>query len=178
MSRAARISNLLAVTIPFVAFIAAVVLLWDRGVGWHDLALFGVFYLLTSFGVTVGFHRLFTHRSFATKPWMRGIFAAMGSMAIEGPVISWVADHRKHHAFTDVEGDPHSPHAHGEGIVATINSDDPAYFGGYVGDNYVGTAEALGLTRDDMIKALREHGRFSGERLLRRRDNAHPGFGD
>src|SRR5215207_6954529 len=110
MSRAARISNLLAVTIPFVAFIAAIVLFWDNGVGWHDLALFAVFYLLTGFGVTVGFHRMLTHRAFMTSKPVEYLFATLGSMSVQGPVIAWVADHRKHHAHTDEEGDPHSPH--------------------------------------------------------------------
>jgi stearoyl-CoA desaturase (Delta-9 desaturase) len=114
MSRAARISNLLAVTIPFVAFIAAVILLWDRGVGWHDLALFAVFYFLTGFGVTVGFHRMLTHRAFMTSKPIEYLFAIFGSMSVQGPVIAWVADHRKHHAHADEEGDPHSPHV-GEG---------------------------------------------------------------
>jgi stearoyl-CoA desaturase (delta-9 desaturase) len=73
-------------------------------------------YVVTGLGITVGFHRLFTHRSFKTSPAVRGVFAALGSIAIEGPVISWVADHRKHHAFSDQYGDPHSPHVeHGHG---------------------------------------------------------------
>jgi stearoyl-CoA desaturase (delta-9 desaturase) len=110
MSRAARISNLLAVTIPFVAFMLAVVLLWDRGVGWHDLALFAVFYLLSALGVTVGFHRMLTHRSFQTSKPIEYLFATLGSLSVQGPVIAWVADHRKHHAHADEEGDPHSPH--------------------------------------------------------------------
>ena len=110
MSRAARIANLLAVTIPFVAFIVAVVLLWDRGVGWHDLALFGAMYVLTAFGVTVGFHRMLTHRAFQTSKPVEYLFAILGSMSVQGPVIAWVADHRKHHAHADEEGDPHSPH--------------------------------------------------------------------
>ena len=110
MSRAARIANLLAVTIPFVAFIVAVVLLWDRGVGWHDLALFGAMYVLTAFGVTVGFHRMLTHRSLQTSKPVEYLFAILGSMSVQGPVIAWVADHRKHHAHADEEGDPHSPH--------------------------------------------------------------------
>src|SRR5919106_5121102 len=115
MSRAARISNLLAVTIPFVAFIAAVILFWDRGVGWHDLALFAVFYLLTGFGVTVGFHRMLTHRAFITSNPVEYLFAILGSMSVQGPVIAWVADHRKHHAHADEEGDPHSPHVDHDG---------------------------------------------------------------
>jgi stearoyl-CoA desaturase (delta-9 desaturase) len=90
--------------------------LWAQWLGWNDIFVFLIMYVLTGLGVTVGFHRLFTHRSFQTSPTMRGILAILGSAAIEGPVISWVADHRKHHAFADIEGDPHSPHVgHGHG---------------------------------------------------------------
>jgi stearoyl-CoA desaturase (Delta-9 desaturase) len=89
---------------------------WENALRWSDVLVFAAVYFLTGLGVTVGFHRLFTHRSFATKRWLRFVFAALGSAAIEGPVISWVADHRKHHAFSDAEGDPHSPHVgHGHG---------------------------------------------------------------
>jgi stearoyl-CoA desaturase (Delta-9 desaturase) len=102
--------------VPFLALGIVGWQVWAELLHWRDIAVFAILYLVTGLGVTVGFHRLFTHRSFATKPWMRGIFAAMGSMAIEGPVISWVADHRKHHAFADQPGDPHSPHVdHGVG---------------------------------------------------------------
>jgi stearoyl-CoA desaturase (Delta-9 desaturase) len=102
--------------VPFLALGIVGWQVWAELLHWRDIAVFAILYLVTGLGVTVGFHRLFTHRSFATKPWMRGVFAAMGSMAIEGPVISWVADHRKHHAFADQPGDPHSPHVdHGVG---------------------------------------------------------------
>ena len=77
--------------------------------------IFGVFYVLSGFGITAGYHRLFTHRSFKTYPLIRGIFAVLGSMAIQGSVPDWVADHRKHHAYADEEGDPHSPHAGHDG---------------------------------------------------------------
>jgi stearoyl-CoA desaturase (delta-9 desaturase) len=111
--------RLITGTVTVVPFLALGVVgwqVWAELLHWRDIAVFAILYLGTGLGVTVGFHRLFTHRSFATKPWMRGIFAAMGSMAIEGPVISWVADHRKHHAFADQPGDPHSPHVdHGVG---------------------------------------------------------------
>src|SRR6476646_1866877 len=121
MSRAARTSNLLAVVIPFVAFLAAIVLFWGNGVGAHDLVFFAVMYLLTGFGVTIGFHRLLTHRSFATAKPVEYLFAVLGSMAVQGPVISWVADHRKHHAHTDKEGDPHSPHVgHADGVGGVL----------------------------------------------------------
>jgi stearoyl-CoA desaturase (delta-9 desaturase) len=89
---------------------------WNNLLHWHDLVVFAILYAFSGLGVTVGFHRLFTHRSFKTTPFMRGLFAVAGSIAIEGPVISWVADHRKHHAFSDQPGDPHSPHVdHGVG---------------------------------------------------------------
>jgi stearoyl-CoA desaturase (delta-9 desaturase) len=117
MTRLQRWGNLLAVVIPLVAFVVAIILLWNRLVGWHDLVLLGVLYVLTGLGITVGFHRMLTHRSFQTSKPMEYLLAVLGSMAIEGPVTQWVADHRKHHAHTDVEGDPHSPHVgHGSGL--------------------------------------------------------------
>ncbi len=110
MPRANRVANILSVVIPFAAILIAPILLWGNGFGWSDLAAFVVMYLITGFGVTVGFHRLLTHRAFASPTLVERAFAVAGSMAVEGPVISWVADHRKHHAHSDVEGDPHSPH--------------------------------------------------------------------
>jgi stearoyl-CoA desaturase (delta-9 desaturase) len=74
-----------------------------------DIALFAIMYLLTGLGITVGFHRYFTHHSFQSKPWLRKTFLILGSMAGEGPLTYWVATHRHHHRFTDQEGDPHSP---------------------------------------------------------------------
>ena len=95
--------------------------LWEEALHWRDLVIFVVLYVLFGLGVTVGFHRLFTHRSFKTTPWLRFTFAVLGSAAIEGPIISWVADHRKHHAFSDKEGDPHSPHVgHGGGLRGAL----------------------------------------------------------
>jgi len=102
--------------VPFLALGVVGWQVWAELLHWSDIAVFAILYMVTGLGVTVGFHRLFTHRSFATSRVLRGVFAAMGSMAIEGPVISWVADHRKHHAFADQPGDPHSPHVdHGVG---------------------------------------------------------------
>ncbi len=90
--------------------------LWASVLGWNDIFVFLVLYVLTGLGVTVGFHRLFCHRAFKTTRYVRAVLAILGSAAIEGPIISWVADHRKHHAFSDRPGDPHSPHIdHGHG---------------------------------------------------------------
>jgi stearoyl-CoA desaturase (delta-9 desaturase) len=104
--------------------------LWEQALHWGDLVVFVLLYILFGLGVTVGFHRLFTHRSFKTSPTVRFIFAVLGSAAIEGPVISWVADHRKHHAFSDKEGDPHSPHVgHGHGIKGALTGLAHAHVG-------------------------------------------------
>jgi stearoyl-CoA desaturase (delta-9 desaturase) len=109
--------NLAAVAIPFLAVIAAIVLLWNSAVSATDLAILAAMYVITGVGVTVGFHRLLTHRSFIVPKPLEYAFAIMGSMAVQGPVMSWVADHRKHHAHADEEGDPHSPHVgHGDGV--------------------------------------------------------------
>jgi stearoyl-CoA desaturase (delta-9 desaturase) len=117
MTRVEKTVNLAAVIVPFLAVLAALVLLWNSFVRPADLAIMVVMYLLTALAITVGFHRLLTHRAFATSKPLEYAFAILGSMAVQGPVIDWVADHRKHHAHTDVEGDPHSPHVgHGDGI--------------------------------------------------------------
>jgi len=120
MSRAHKISNLAGVVLPFVAFVAAIVLLWNTYVDWSDLAVLAIMYVLTGYGVTLGFHRLLTHRSFQTFKPVEYVLAGLGSMAVQGPVMTWVADHRKHHAHTDKEGDPHSPHGHGGGISGAL----------------------------------------------------------
>ena len=106
------------VLIPFAALIAAVPIAWGWGLGWTDLGLAAGFYVLASLGVTVGYHRLFTHRAFKAKRGLRVALAVAGGFAAQGPVIPWVADHRRHHAFSDREGDPHSPWAYGTGPVA------------------------------------------------------------
>jgi stearoyl-CoA desaturase (delta-9 desaturase) len=104
--------------------------LWDGLLRGSDLIVFAIMYLFTALGVTVGFHRLFTHRSFKTSPAVRFIFAVLGSAAVEGPVISWVADHRKHHAFSDRLGDPHSPHVdHGSGLGGVLRGLAHAHVG-------------------------------------------------
>jgi len=121
MNRTEKVANLGAVLIPFLATLAAVVLLWNRFVSVTDLVIAAVMYLATAIGITIGFHRLLTHRSFQTSKALEYTFAVLGSMAVQGPVISWVADHRKHHAHTDSEGDPHSPHlGHHAGLRGVI----------------------------------------------------------
>jgi stearoyl-CoA desaturase (Delta-9 desaturase) len=111
-----RVANVVVMIVPVGLVGVAAWLAWGGALRWADLVVLALTYLLTGFGVTVGFHRLFTHRSFRTSPAMRGLLAALGSAAVEGPVIEWVANHRKHHRFSDQPGDPHSPHLdHGSG---------------------------------------------------------------
>ncbi len=117
MTRSERIANLLGVVVPLAGVLAAVVVLWNRAVDGTDLAILGAMYLITALGVTIGFHRLLTHRAFQTHPWLERTFAVLGSLSVQGSVLDWVSDHRKHHAHTDREGDPHSPHVgHGSGL--------------------------------------------------------------
>ncbi|MGK2878780.1 MAG: acyl-CoA desaturase [Solirubrobacterales bacterium] len=111
-----KVGTLSVIILPLIAFLTAIILLWEsKAVGAVDLSLLLFMHAVAGLGITVGFHRLFTHRSFEAKPWVRGMFAAFGSLAIEGRPTDWVADHRRHHAHSDEEGDPHSPHAGFEG---------------------------------------------------------------
>ncbi len=111
-----RLAHLFGLLVPLGAFVLA---LWEQALGARDVALLACMYLLTGFGITVGFHRLLTHRSFATYRPVAYLFAGLGSMALQGSVIDWVADHRKHHANADRPGDPHSPHLD-EGVLRSL----------------------------------------------------------
>jgi stearoyl-CoA desaturase (delta-9 desaturase) len=118
---ARRLANIFGTTFPVIGLVVAIVLLWNRMVGPRELTLLFVGYVLAGIGITVGYHRLFTHRSFQTYRVVRYTFAILGQFAVEGNVVSWVANHRKHHQFADQTGDPHSPVAdYGEGFVEGI----------------------------------------------------------
>ncbi len=105
-----RVVRTMVVGIPAVALVLGARLAWGGVLHWQDLLVLAITYTLTGFGITVGYHRLFTHRSFKTTRVARATLAVLGSMAVEGSVIEWVATHRKHHRFSDLPGDPHSPH--------------------------------------------------------------------
>jgi stearoyl-CoA desaturase (Delta-9 desaturase) len=125
-----RIITGLVTLIPFVAIGLAAWQVWGSALHWSDVFLFLGLYVFSGFGITIGFHRHLTHRAFKTHNWLHGLLAIAGSVAIEGPVISWVADHRKHHAFADVEGDPHSPHVdHGQGWSGALKGLYHAHMG-------------------------------------------------
>lgn len=119
-SLALRLINLAAVLIPPAGLITAILLLWGVAFNWIYLALLGSMYVLTALGITVGYHRLFTHRSFKAPRPVAAVLAALGSMAVEGPMLQWVATHRRHHQHSDDHGDPHSPHNHGDGLLGTL----------------------------------------------------------
>ena len=108
-----RAIDLTAMFVPFIVFVVGVALLWDRAINWMQVGLMIGMYLFTGFGVTVGFHRLFTHRAFETGPTVRIVLAILGSLSVQGPLLWWVALHRRHHHHSDAAGDPHSPHLHG-----------------------------------------------------------------
>jgi len=100
----------LFVLIPLLALVAAVPVAWLGGwLGWHDVVIGLVFYVVSGMGISMGFHRYFTHSSFKANRGLKIALAIAGSLAIEGPVLTWVADHRRHHKYSDKEGDPHSP---------------------------------------------------------------------
>src|SRR5579872_4632411 len=121
LSTAYKAINLAGISLPLLGLVLAIALLWDRMVGATEVSILAVGYVLTGVGVTVGFHRLFTHRSFQTSRAVRYAFAILGQMAVEGDVLTWVADHRKHHQYSDRAGDPHSPHADfGDGPIESM----------------------------------------------------------
>jgi stearoyl-CoA desaturase (Delta-9 desaturase) len=120
ISTSMRLLNLTAVTLPFLGFVAIVFSLWGRGFSWVDCGLLLGMYVLTAVGITVGYHRLFTHRAFETNRVVQFVLAVLGSMAVEGPLLKWVAIHRRHHQYSDTHDDPHSPHEQGDGFLGML----------------------------------------------------------
>jgi stearoyl-CoA desaturase (Delta-9 desaturase) len=156
VTRTHKIANLIGVPLPLVGLLAAIVLLWGRAIGPLELGLLAGLYLLTALGVTLGYHRMFTHRAFESSRVFRAIVAILGSMAVQGPVITWVADHRKHHTFTDQDGDPHSPHLAGPGFWGAVKGLWHAHVGWLF--ETVGTADrprfASDLLKDGVIRVI------------------------
>jgi stearoyl-CoA desaturase (delta-9 desaturase) len=120
LSLGTKLASLVAVVVPFAGLAAAAFFLWGWGFSWAPLWLLLGMYLATAVGITVGFHRLFSHRSFETTGVVRFVLAALGSMAVQGPLLKWVAMHRRHHQHSDGPGDPHSPHLHGGGLLGLL----------------------------------------------------------
>ena len=150
VSRLTRIATLIVVIAPFAGLVAAIALLWGIGFSWVHLWLLLGMYLFTAIGITVGYHRYFTHKSFETNVAVRAVLGVLGSMAAEGPILKWAAMHRCHHQHSDTEADPHSPHCHGEGVIAMLRGfwrahvgwffePEPVNLGRYVPDLHADT---------------------------------------
>jgi stearoyl-CoA desaturase (delta-9 desaturase) len=146
---------LLAVLLPLIAFVVGIFWLWGSGFTGTHLAILLIGFAATSLGITVGYHRLFTHRSFETPATIKATLAILGSMAVEGPLLRWVGTHRIHHYASDQEGDPHSPHGRGRGVIGILSGlwhahvgwlfePDPPEFERYVCD----------LRRDPTLSAI------------------------
>ncbi len=155
LSTRLKFVNLLAVVLPFIGLGVAIYTMWGWGFSWTYLGIMVAMYFMSAVGITLGYHRLFTHRSFETGPVVRASLAVMGSMAVEGPVLWWVAMHRKHHQHADHDDDPHSPHLHGHGFVGMLQglyhshigwlfAPQPADLRRYVGD----------LRRDKVVRTV------------------------
>jgi stearoyl-CoA desaturase (delta-9 desaturase) len=129
-SRVSQLVTVIAVGVPPIAVLSAMGLLWGVAFHWIDLALFAGMYVVCAFGTTIGFHRYFTHQGFRARTPVKATLAILGCMTMQGPLTQWVTDHRKHHAFSDKPGDPHSPHAgHGEGAWAAVRGFVHAHVG-------------------------------------------------
>jgi stearoyl-CoA desaturase (delta-9 desaturase) len=152
-----RVANLVVTVVPVGLVGMAAWLAWGGTLHWADLVVLAVTYLLAGMGVTVGFHRLLTHRSFKTSRPMRALLAALGSAAIEGPVIEWVANHRKHHQFSDQPGDPHSPHVErGSGWRGALGGLFHAHVGWILGGQGMASEEryAKDLLDDPVVRFI------------------------
>ena len=133
--RARAAATAALVIVPFTGLGVAVWLAWGHGLNLADVLLAAVFYVITGLGVTVGFHRLLTHRSFTAVPALRVALAVAGSMSFEGEVIGWVATHRRHHAFADRPGDPHSPYRYGTSLAGQLRGLAHAHAGWLLHDD-------------------------------------------
>ena len=124
-----RVANLIAILLPMVGLTVGIVYMWGVGVGWAQLVLMTCMYIMTGMGITIGYHRYFTHKSFSAGPVMVGLLGVMGSMAAEGSILRWCASHRSHHKHSDTSHDPHSPHGFGDGVLATLHGFWNAHMG-------------------------------------------------
>jgi stearoyl-CoA desaturase (delta-9 desaturase) len=152
---ATRVCTLAGVLLPLLGFAAGVVLLWGWGFSWVHLGLLVGMYLLTGLGITVGYHRLFTHRSFQTTRAVQFVLAVLGSMAAQGPLLTWVATHRRHHRHSDRGGDPHSPHGHGRSLRGVLRGLWHAHLGWVLGSNgAAGGCHVPDLSRSAMLRRV------------------------
>jgi stearoyl-CoA desaturase (delta-9 desaturase) len=157
ISPLSRAIDITAIIVPFLLFVGIGIVLWGRGLNWAQMVVMFVMYMLTGFGVTVGFHRLFTHRSFETPRFMRLTFAILGSMSVQGPLLWWVAMHRRHHHHSDSQGDPHSPHVNGGGVLGVVAGAWHSHVGWlFKGDEPGATRYVGDLVKEKSMKTISE----------------------
>ena len=150
-----QLVTLAIVLCPVVALAVSVPLLWGHAVSLGDLVMAAIFYLITGFGITIGYHRLFTHSSFKPQRWLKITLAVAGSMAVEGSSTSWVATHRRHHIYSDRAGDPHSPHRYGGGTGTTLKGLFFAHVGWlFISDTSNTTRYAPDMLRDRDLQRI------------------------
>ncbi len=150
-----KLINLAGVTVPLIGLVVAIVMLWGVAFNWVYLAILVGMYLATGLGITVGFHRLFTHQSFKTSRPMTALLAILGSMAVEGPVLHWVAVHRRHHQHSDDHEDPHSPHTHGDGVIAFFRGFWYSHVGWIIERKYSGLSRYVpDLQKDKLVSQM------------------------
>lgn len=150
-----QIWYILAITLPLAGLVAALALMWPLGFGWVQLGLLVSMYTLTGLGITVGYHRLFTHRSFETNRFVTFIVGVLGSMAVQGPILTWVATHRSHHQHSDGQDDPHSPNVHGEGLRNVIRGWWHSHMGWMLRPDYPNLERYVpDLKRDRLVRWL------------------------
>ncbi|MFN2628531.1 MAG: acyl-CoA desaturase [Gaiellaceae bacterium] len=129
-SRLSQVMTMIAVIVPPVGALSAMGILWGVAFHWVDLILLVSLYVICAFGMTIGFHRYFTHKGFEARTPVKATLAILGCMTMQGPLTQWVTDHRKHHALSDQEGDPHSPHVgHGDGALGAVKGFVHAHVG-------------------------------------------------
>lgn len=152
------VANLFIILLPMIALLAGCIHFWGRGFSWMPLILMTGCYIATGLGITIGFHRLFTHRAFETSNTLKVLLAVLGSMAVEGPLLRWVATHRRHHQHSDDEHDPHSPHLHGAGWRGLLQGLFHAHMGWLFSPHVRGLGRYVGdLRRDPSLKWISRH---------------------
>lgn len=150
-----RLANLVGVVIPFVGLVVAIFLLWGVAFSWTYLAILGGMYAVTALGITVGYHRYFTHRSFDTPRPIVFLLAVFGAMAAQGSVLEWVAVHRRHHQHSDDHDDPHSPHTSGHGLLGVIRGAWHSHMGWLFRRRAPGLSKYIpDLSRDRLIRVV------------------------
>ncbi|WP_377269713.1 acyl-CoA desaturase [Peterkaempfera sp. SMS 1(5)a] len=152
---AERVALTAFIVVPFVALIAAVPAAWGWGLGWRDLVIMVAMYYIACHGITIGFHRCFTHGSFKPNRPLKIAVAIAGSLAVEGPLVRWVADHRRHHRYSDKDGDPHSPWRYGETVPALLKGLFWAHLGWMFDEEQTDQRKyAPDLIKDDDIRRI------------------------